>query len=291
MDIRRRHVHRDHHLHLHRRLAVAAAVGALCLLVSGWPAFAQDALSVEVNPLRVELKMGAGTSHTQAITVRNDGQTAVRVRARVDDWYLSKDGTPQFAFAKPGAPFSAASWIRLNPTEQLVGPGATVTVRFTLTAPKGTVDGGYRGAVMFEFEPPGANPAARGRDVTFRGRVATVVYATVGKPVSNLELTDLQVRALKNRPPAIVATLRNLGTVHVRTSGTLIIHGPDGAIARQLQVPNVPVLPESEREVAIDVWDAELPRPLAPGTYRVEVKIDVGMPAIIVGETTMTIAR
>jgi hypothetical protein len=54
-------------------------------------------------------------------------------------------------------------------------------------------------------------------------------------------------------------------------------------------VPDVPVLPESEREVAITLSPADAAQPLAPGEYRVEVKIDVGVPALLVGETTVTI--
>jgi hypothetical protein len=53
-------------------------------------------------------------------------------------------------------------------------------------------------------------------------------------------------------------------------------------------VPDVPVLPESEREVAITALDPDKPAPPA-GEYRVEVKIDVGMPAVIVGETTLKV--
>jgi hypothetical protein len=51
----------------------------------------------------------------------------------------------------------------------------------------------------------------------------------------------------------------------------------------------VPVLPESEREVAIVAFEAE--KPLPPGEYRVEVRFDVGMPAVIVGETTLKVPR
>lgn len=264
------------------------ALGVLLGPLAPQSARAQGALSVEVNPLRVELKMGAGGTHTQAITVRNEGKDAVRVRARVDEWYLTKDGTPQFTFVKPDTPFSAAGWIRLNPTEQTVAPGAMVTVRFTLTAPKTVADGGYRAAVMFEFEPPGTDPAARARDVMFRGRVATVVYATIGKPVPSLDLVDLQVRSDGNAAPTVVATLQNAGRVHVRTTGTLIVRGSDGTPVREVPIPSVPVLPESQRDVAVAVWD-ENHRPLPAGTYRVEVRIDVGMPAVLVGETTMTI--
>ncbi|MEW5983521.1 MAG: hypothetical protein AB1806_14300 [Acidobacteriota bacterium] len=271
-------------------MKVAAVATGLVLGAIGGRASAQDALSVEVNPLRVELKLGAGATHTQAVTLRNEGENAIRIHARVDDWYLSKDGTPQFAFAKPDTPYSATAWIRLNPVEQVVGPGVTATVRFTVTVPKDVADGGYRSAVMFEFDPPGADPAARARDVVFRGRVATVLYATVGKPVPRLELIDLQVRSVKDRPPVVVPTLQNLGKVHVRTSGTVIVYRPDGSVARELPLPNVPVLPESERDVAIPVWDGENLPPLPPGSYRVEVRIDVGMPAVLVGETVLEIA-
>jgi hypothetical protein len=55
-------------------------------------------------------------------------------------------------------------------------------------------------------------------------------------------------------------------------------------------VPDVPVLPESEREVAIDTVDPDEPRPLPPGEYRVEVRIDAGMPAVLVGETTLKVS-
>jgi len=55
-------------------------------------------------------------------------------------------------------------------------------------------------------------------------------------------------------------------------------------------VPDVPVLPESERDVAITVSDAASP-PLANGEYRIELRIDVGLPEVIVGETTLKVVK
>ena len=258
-------------------LSVPAAAGA------------QDIFSVEVTPLRVELKLGAGGAHTQAVTLKNESKTGVRVRARVDDWYLSKDGTPQFKPVDAGNRYSAAAWVRLNPPEQLVGPGATAVVRFTTTVPKDAKEGGYRCAIMLEFDPPDADPAAKGRDVMFRGRVATLVYATVGAPVPSVDLTDLQVRTAPGRPAEIRATLKNSSRTHVRTKGTMAVFDVTGQIVRQVPVPNVPVLLESERDVSIlTAQDSEAPLP--PGRYRVEVRIDVGQPAVIVGETEFEIA-
>jgi P pilus assembly chaperone PapD len=252
------------------------------------PADAQDLFSVEVTPLRVELKLTPGAAHTQAVTLKNDSKKAVRVRARVDDWYLSKDGTPQFKLAAPDEPYSAAAWIRVNPPEQLVAPGATAIVRFTTTVPADAKVAGYRCAVMFEFDPPDAASAAKARDVMFRGRVATLLYATVGAPAPAVDLTDLQTRLVAGQPPAVVATLHNTGRVHVRTKGTMIVYDRAGKVVRQLQLPNVPVLPESEREVSIPTAGEKDP-PLPPGTYRVEVKFDLDLAALVVGETTLEI--
>jgi P pilus assembly chaperone PapD len=266
---------------------VTRFVLAAAAIAAWWgPAAAQT--SVEVSPLRVELTLGAGRAHTQAVTLTNQGDAPIRIRARVDDWYLSKDGTPQFQPAGGGADFSASSWVRVAPPEQIIEPGREGIVRFTATVPQGLADGGYRSAIMFEFSPPGANVAGRGRDVVFRSRVATLLYVTVGTPRSTFELIDLAGRVVAGQPPQVIATLKNTGRAHVRTKGTMAIRDTGGRLVRQIEVPNVPILPNSEREVAI-ATGLENQEPLPGGEYRVEVRIDVGMAAVLVGETTITI--
>ena len=287
MDAQHRHLYHFDYVHAHRALAAALASA---LVIGCGAAAAQDTLSVEVTPLRVELTLKAGGSHTQAVTLKNDGPKAVRLRARVDDWYQTRDGTPQFKFATSGEPYSAAAWVRLNPPEQVLEPGATGIVRFTTTVPAGVKDGGYRCAVMFEFENPNADPVAKNREVMFRGRVATILYATVGSPLPAVELTDLEGRVQPDRPPAVVATLKNTGPVHVRTRGSAVVYDAAGTVVRQLVIPNTPVLPESGRELAIATAKEGEP-PLAPGRYRVEVKLDLGLRELVVGETTLEIPK
>lgn len=287
MELQRRRVYANRPDHAHRALtllAISVACGA-----AATPAVAQ--VSVEVSPLRVELKVGAGGTHTQLVQLRNDGSEPLRVHARIDDWYLSRDGTPQFKPVDPNEPFSAAAWVRLNPAEQVLAPRVNATLRFTTNVPAGTADGGYRTAIMFEFDPPGTDPSGRPRDVRFKSRIATVLYVTVGKPAIAVELTDLQVRTATGQLPQIVATLKNGGRASVRTKGAVAIYETAGNTrVRQLTVPEVPVLPTSEREVAI--WTAgDRDDPLGPGEYRVEIRIDVGLPELLVGETTFVVAK
>jgi P pilus assembly chaperone PapD len=254
------------------------------------PASAQGPFTVEVSPLRVELKMAAGASHTQAVTLRNDSRRPVHVRARVDEYFLSMDGTPQFTRVGADEPFSAAGWLRLNPTEFTIEAGATFTVRVTATVPKGVADGGYRCGVMFEFDPPGTDPRQVTKDVMFRGRIATIYYVTVGKPVPVVTLTDLQARQSPDGQLWVVAVLKNTSRASVRTAGSLVISSAQGGSLRKIDLPNVPVLPMSEREVRIPTAGPDDP-PLGPGQYRVEVRIDVGLPAVIVGETMLEVGK
>lgn len=258
------------------------------LLFCAPPATAQ--ISVEVSPLRVELTAGPGSTTTQAITVSNAGKDPVRVRATATDWDLSRDGAPQFEGAVEGGPYSATSWIRVAPPELVIEPGKDATVRFSLSVPAGIQPGGYRTGILFEFGPVNANPAGRGREVMFKSRIATLIYISIGQPAMAGELTNLLVRSA-GAQTQVVATIKNSSRRYVRTRGSLILYDQAGRNVREIPMPDVPLLPESERDVAITVIDPERQLTVAPGDYKVEVRIDVSLPALLVGETTLKVLK
>lgn len=282
MDVQRRHLHADAHLH-----AVGTLIAAIALLaLPAAPAAAQT--SVEVTPLRLELKAASGGATTQSISVSNTGKEPIRVRATISDWHLSRDGTPQFVEALDPK-YSASGWMRVAPPEIVVDAGKESTVRFTLTVPNGVTPAGYRTSVLFEFSPVTASPIPKPREVAFRSRIATLIYANVGEPPAAVELTDLRTRMLPDQPAQIIAILKNTGARTVRTRGTLTLYDKTNAVISQSTVPDVPLLPEAEREVAIPAFNPDKPKP-PPGEYRVEIKIDVGLPALLVGETTLKVS-
>jgi hypothetical protein len=198
------------------------------------------------------------------------------------------DGSPQFT-GDEDARHSATPWTHVVPPEQVIDVGKSGIVRFNLAVPADAAPAGYRTSILFEFGPASGDPVAHGHDVIVRSRIATLIYLNVGEPPAAVELTDLKSRFLQNQPPRIVAVLKNTGERSVRTRGTMTVFDKTGAKVGEVGVPDVPVLPDSQREVAIDLWNAEGGQALPPGEYRVEVRIDVGMPAVIVGETTLTV--
>jgi hypothetical protein len=284
MDLQHRHIHADRPVHAQRTLIAALAASIL------WAGPAAAQISVEVSPLRVELTAGAGSTTTQGITVSNAGKDPIRVRARLTDWELSRDGAPQFESAVENGPYSATGWLRIAPPEQVIDPGKDAVVRFSMTVPPQIEPGGYRTGVLFEFGPAGGDPIARGREVMFKSRIATLIYVNIGQPPVVAELIDLRSRAAGPQLQ-IVATVKNTGRRSVRTKGSLAVLNEGGQTVREVPVPDVPLLPESEREVMIVVVDPDKQSVLAAGDYRVELRLDVGLPALLVGETTLKVPR
>jgi hypothetical protein len=285
MDLQHRHLHANRPLHTHRAVT-AAAIAALLLTVGT----ASAQVSVEVSPLRVELTAGPGSTTTQGITVSNAGTEPLRVRAIATDWDLSRDGAPQFESAVEGGPYSATSWIRVAPPEQVLEPGKNTIVRFSLSVPADVTPGGYRTGVLFEFGSATASPLARGRQVMFKSRIATLIYVSVGQPPMAAELIDLSVKTLGPQTN-VIAVVKNSSRRYVRTRGNLILFDQAGRTVREVPVPDVPLLPESEREVSITVIDADKHLVVDPGSYKVELRMDVGLPALLVGETTLNVVR
>jgi P pilus assembly chaperone PapD len=263
-------------------------IGLCAVAMLVLPASARGQTSIEVSPLRVELQAQPGGSHTQAVTVSNPGEQAVKVRATLSDWHLSRDGAPQFEDPAPERPFAASDWVRFAPPEFTLEPGKQGIVRFTVSVPPDAQPAGYRTGILFEFVPDAPQPAAGGRQVVLKSRIATLVYVHVGQPPPAVELTNLQVREAGEQTQ-VVAGLRNRSRRSVRTKGNLLVYDGTGTAIAQIPLPDVPVLPESERDLAITASDAT--RPLPSGQYRVELKLDVGMPALLVGETTLKVAR
>ena len=270
---------------------IAATTLVVTAALAPRPAAAQT--SVEASPMRVEMQAIPGASSTQSVTLTNAGTQLVRVRASLSDWYLSKEGAPQFEDPGPARAYAASGWVRFAPPEFVIEGGSQATVRFTLTVPQDTEPGGYRTGLLFDFTPEEPDPAVRTNRVTVKSRIATLVYVHVapagrpGQPTASVELTGLQLRTRDETE--VVATLKNVSRRSVRTKGSVVVYDLSGNVVRQIPVPDVPVLPESERDVVVPTNESSTRLP--PGQYRVELKIDVGQPAVIVGETTLKVER
>lgn len=246
------------------------------------PTFAFSAeVSISVSPIRVEHLVKQGEKGTDMITVTNDGTASTRLKVSIDDWALTKDGNPTFMKVERN-PYSCAEWIRINPVDFRISPGQTKEVRYTVSVPEGIDDGGYRAAIIFETVPD-ITPGEKIKRVFLRGRIVTILYEVVGKPIPKGHANSLKTK-LKKDGIDFILSLQNTGKVHYRTKGTITVKDEKGERVFEIEIPDVPVLPESERDVRVNYE-----KPIPKGKYSAMAVVDIGMKELIGAETSFSI--
>jgi P pilus assembly chaperone PapD len=238
-------------------------------------------VSISVSPIRVEHLTKQGERGTDMFSVTNDGTAPTRLKVSIEDWSLTKDGTPIFMKAEKN-PYSCAEWVRVNPVDFRIGPGQTREVRYTVTVPEGIENGGYRTAIVFETVPD-ADPGEKTRRVLLRGRIAAILYEVVGKTPVEGHATALKAE-VKREGIDFTLFLKNTGRVHYRTKGIITIKDSSGSKAFEVEIPDTPVLQDSEREVRV-----RYDKPLPKGSYSALASVDIGRKELIGAETTFVI--
>jgi hypothetical protein len=266
--------------HIATRAASLFTVALLLTALSGAVAPARaTGPSFSLAPIRLEVSPTPGRAYTEALEITNESRESAHLKVYTEDWRLERDGAVTFARAGSG-PRSASTWIRINPTELDLPPQATVDVRFTVTVPKGAPAGGYRAAIVVEQVPrptPGQGPI---REVALKARIASVLYVKVGDPIPVAALTDVRYRRETNGLRSLVVSVENPGGVHFRTAGRITLgDSRSGKVLHRVDIPDVALLPESGRDVRV-----ELPAAVKPGAYRTRTELDVGRRELYVHE-------
>ncbi len=136
--------------------------------------------------------------------------------------------------------------------------------------------------VIFETVPD-VTPGEKIKRVFLKGRIVTILYELVGKPIPEGHTNGLKVE-LKKEGIDFILALQNTGKVHFRTKGSITVKDSDGKKAFEVDIPDVPVLPESEREVKVS-YDKSIPK----GKYTALAVVDIGKKELIGAETTFKI--
>ena len=216
----------------------------------------------------------------------NPGTVAVQIRGAVMDWVMSPSG--EVAYVKSGAAglFGCGAWIRMNPLEFPLPPGAEQVVRYTVSVPAGAAPGGYHCGLVFDMLPPPRSQQA-GMGIVNLIRLVTTTYITLGAPEVRAEIERLELKPLDGGKEGweVRTSFRNPGTTHYRVRGTVELTTREGAPVRSFDYADFPVLPASPRTVVFEV-----PGPLPPGVYRLRAVVDVGRPERLAAEAEVTVA-
>jgi len=259
---------------MNKFILISAVAITIAAAGSTEPACAE--MSLDVSPIRVTVRMEAGEEYTNALRVLNSGEEPVRLRAYLEDWYLDEVGTP--IFLPTGTLDRTASlWVDAAPVDFLLEPGQTEFVRFTIKVPKEVVEAGYHGTILLETLP--LNRAESGQMQMFvQGRIACMMYVTVGNPNKAAAITELTTvrREGKNYLRLQVA---NTGDDFVRLAGDMTIRRGDDTVGEGTELPDVPILPKSRRWIEVELSPEHMVADLMA-----RINIDIADVGILIGE-------
>lgn len=208
--------------------------------------------SAMVSPPRFELHGKPGEVIREIVDIENAGDVPAVFSIRTADWDLSDTGGVTI-FPPELQPGSCRPWARLERRSIRLQPQSGKRFRFELQVPEQALAGECRLAILVE---PGDQESvlARARNIRFpvEGRIAIIIYVTVGNAAPVLTLHALELQDVNGRLTP-VAVLENTGNAHGRPAGFL--QGSD-ASGRNIDfsVAQTPILPGQTRPVSI--WQA-----------------------------------
>lgn len=253
---------------IHRHRALSAGL----LLLSARLLSAQVGLGL--SPMRLEMKLAAGTQQSGVLTLSSDSGAKVRVRAEALDFWIDQDQTPQFETRLPSeAAFSCRDWVSVNPVETEVSPLSQVNIRYTVRVPANVESPrGYHCAIGFTTLPTDGEAAGNG--IKTAVRVVSAFYVVAGNPGIEGEFKELRLaHSTEGDNPHWVGevVLLNRCLTHFRPIGELSVLDEGGNVLESVALTPLPTLPKREQRYKV-AFTADLP----PGTYTLRARVDFG---------------
>ncbi len=268
-----------------KKIFIAVTCALLAAVCSG-PARAQQttavappagpaaAAAVGITPISIDAKVKRGTTYTQTYTLSNNTPARMRFRCTVSDyWY---DEQNRRVTDKPGTlPRSASAWVQLTPSEVVVEPHSSASVRAVVSVPLSAA-GGYYTMPVFEATTDdasavyttgsGGTTATASIGFRFRG---LMMLTTEDAAEYNVEIMDGAVKApTASAPLELSLDVRNRSTTHARVRGSFVILDSSGAPAGRGRIQEKRFMPGQRGD-----YKAEWAGTLTAGRYTAVVTL------------------
>lgn len=234
---------------------------------------ARAQVGLGLSPMRLEFSATPGSAQSGPLTLSNESNEPVRVRAELLDFYIDDNQTPQFASQYPSeAETSCGKWLSLNPMETEVPPRSSVVVRYTLRAPQSAGPRSYHCAAGFTALPVAEQLTGTGLRTAIR--MVAAFYAVVGKPAIEGNVTKMNLQSVKSNGAAewrAAVLVTNSGLRYFRALGELALLDDNGAILETARFPSLPVLPKREQRFVFPLSKVQ-----PNGRYTLRTRLDIG---------------
>ncbi len=232
------------------------AMTAICGAFGARVAHAQGFAAI-ISPPRFELFVKPGEKTRQVIEITNASTQLAKYYLKTADWALDKNGGVSFDETLQVG--SCRPWVAIEAREISISSGGKYRYRFEIAAPADAPPGECRFALLVEGDEQ-AIKATNGPPVPLAGRIAIIVYVTVGNAAPKLEVVSSQV-ALVDGESIPMLQVKNAGNAHGRLDGFL--SGTDASGKKlEFTISTLPILPGETRAISLTVTRGERDAPV-----------------------------
>ena len=233
-----------------KNIVTCVVVGA-CLILQANAVFAKYLLS----PSRIEAKVPPGKSFEEKFEFKNPTDEIVRVKIHWADRTI-----------KP----LVSDWLKLSEEYVEIAPKATEIINYTVSIPE-NASGEYNAWVVTEETK---DQITQGM-ATFAVRMSVPVYVMVkGTEKYDFDIKKIVIKNNK-KPVEMNFMLHNIGNVHIRPTGKIIITGIDSPKKYALKFNEIKwgIIPDQQTEYITKFNEED---ELTDGKYKAQINIQAG---------------
>ena len=105
-------------------------------------------IGLTISPLNFELTANPGDKLENKVKISNPTESKMSVKMETEDFYAEGEEGHIIVEEREEATYSLKRWVKANPTEFTLKPGASKFVTFTIDVPKNAEPGGKYGSVL-----------------------------------------------------------------------------------------------------------------------------------------------
>lgn len=235
---------------------------------------AAHAAEIGLSPPRLELVGRPGETLTETVSILTTASSPQQIQVDLSDWTLDPEGN-LLVLPPASLEFSSAAWLEPEAGDFILEADSSQEFRVSVTIPQDAAyDGTYQSMVFFTVVPPPTE--TQGVGVITTTRIGLTIYVTIAATEQGgSELVDF----FQPDDGNLTVAVANTGNTVMRLGGFVELRDEEGNSKYRLEVPDVPVLRESERELSIP-----LPEGIEPGFYVALALIEDSRGGILAGE-------
>ncbi|GAA5006657.1 hypothetical protein FNZ56_04965 [Pseudoluteimonas lycopersici] len=251
---------------------------AACVLSAS--AVSAQGFSAVVSPPRFEDSAKPGTTYRNVVEIDNVSAESAHFTVKTADWTLLPDGGVQFSDAL--AADSCRPWVGIEAADITLGANGKRRYRFEVAIPAAAPRRECRFALMIEGDP---EPVKSGIAIPVSGRIAVIVYLSIGDAAPRLEITGQRVAKVDGQDVPVLQ-VRNDGDAHGRLQG--FVDGTDAGGKRYAFAPSTsPIMPGETRDIPLQPQpdDPKSPPPVLAFPVKLQGRLDSGAQRIDIAAT------